>query len=147
KCGTVIEPLLKLQWWANCKDLAAQALKAIGDGDVRFSPERFTQMETDWLEGIRDWCVSRQLWWGHRIPLYYCLDCDPGVEEGDDGVFRQALANAQPIPSVGRPSECPRCHGSNLEQDPDVLDTWFSSALWPHATLGWPEETPDVGYF
>lgn len=147
KCGTVIEPLLKLQWWANCKDLAAQALEAIRSGKVRFTPERFTQMETDWLEGIRDWCVSRQLWWGHRIPLYYCLECDPGVEVGDDGGLRQALANAQPIASVEPPSSCPRCGGGNLAQDPDVLDTWFSSALWPHATLGWPEETDDLAYF
>lgn len=147
KCGTVIEPLLKLQWWANCKDLAAQALEAIRSGRVRFTPERFTQMETDWLEGIRDWCVSRQLWWGHRIPLHYCLDCDPGVEKNEDGTFRQALANARPIAAVDRPAACPHCGGGNLEQDPDVLDTWFSSALWPHATLGWPEQSADLSYF
>lgn len=146
KCGTVIEPLLKLQWWADCTDLAGQALESIRSGRVTFTPERFTQMETDWLESIRPWCVSRQLWWGHRIPLHYCLSCDPAVTRDEHGMLQVGQA-VQPIASVEPPASCPRCGGTELEQDPDVLDTWFSSALWPHATLGWPRETPELGYF
>ncbi|MGV3723597.1 MAG: valine--tRNA ligase, partial [Actinomycetota bacterium] len=146
KCGTVIEPLLKLQWWADCTDLANQALESIRSRRVTFTPERFTQMETDWLESIRPWCVSRQLWWGHRIPLHYCLACDPAVTRDENGALQVGQA-AQPIASVEPPKACPRCGGSELEQDPDVLDTWFSSALWPHATLGWPRETPELDYF
>lgn len=146
KCGTVIEPLLKLQWWADCTDLANQALEAIRSGRVTFTPERFTEMETNWLEGIRPWCVSRQLWWGHRIPLYYCLSCDPAVTRDEHGTL-QVGQNVQTIASVEPPASCPRCGGTELEQDPDVLDTWFSSALWPHATLGWPQETPELEYF
>ena len=146
KCGTVIEPLLKLQWWARCDALAAKALAAVRSGRVTFTPERFARLETDWLENIRPWCVSRQLWWGHRIPLFYCLDCDLGVER-DPAAGLQVREDARPIASVERPERCPGCGGSDLEQDPDVLDTWFSSALWPHATLGWPEQTPELDYF
>ncbi len=146
KCGTVIEPLLKLQWFAACRDLADQALAAIRAGRVDYTPERFRQMEIDWLEGIRDWCVSRQLWWGHRIPLWYCLQCDSGVSRLSKGAL-QVGSDVKPIPSVEKPDTCPHCGGSEMEQDPDVLDTWFSSALWPHATLGWPEATDDLGYF
>jgi len=146
RCSTVIEPLLKLQWWADCSDLASQSLAAIRSGRVRFTPERFTQMETDWLESIRPWCVSRQLWWGHRIPLHYCLACDEAVTRDEHGALQVGQA-AQPIASVEPPQSCPRCGGGALEQDPDVLDTWFSSALWPHATLGWPQDTPELGYF
>ncbi|MFN3650994.1 MAG: valine--tRNA ligase [Armatimonadota bacterium] len=146
KCGTVVEPLLKLQWWARCDELAAKALAAIRANRVTFTPERFRQMETEWLENIRPWCVSRQLWWGHRIPLFYCLACDDAVSRGPSGEL-QVGESAQPIASVEPPSQCPRCGGSELEQDPDVLDTWFSSALWPHATLGWPERTDDLAAF
>ncbi len=146
KCGTVIEPLLKLQWWARCEELAAGALRAIREGRVRFVPERFRVMEEEWLENIRPWCLSRQLWWGHRIPLYYCPACDTGIERGADGQVR-ALADACPTASVDPPTACPRCGAGALEQDPDVLDTWFSSALWPHATLGWPQPTEDLSCF
>lgn len=145
KCGTVIEPLLKLQWFASMRDLADKALAAIRERRVTFTPERFTQSELDWLENIRDWCVSRQLWWGHRIPLWYCPACDPGVSQGAAGL--RVGENAQPVASVERPAACPRCGATDLEQDPDVLDTWFSSALWPHATLGWPKQTPELEYF
>jgi valyl-tRNA synthetase len=159
RCGTVIEPLLKLQWWARCRDLADLALEAIRTDRVTYTPERFRQMETDWLENIRDWCVSRQLWWGHRIPLYYCLQCDPGVRrtappagenpagENADEIAIQVMENAQPIASVEPPERCPRCGSTELAQDPDVLDTWFSSALWPFATLGWPRDTADLRRF
>ncbi len=146
KCGTVIEPLLKLQWWANCSDLAASALATIRARKVTYTPERFTQMETDWLESIRPWCVSRQLWWGHRIPLWYCLACDGEVARTSAGSLAIG-EKAQPIPSVERPAACPRCAGNELEQDPDVLDTWFSSALWPFVTMGWPERTDTLATF
>lgn len=151
KCGTVIEPLLKLQWFARCRELADLALTAIRAGRVTYTPERFTQMETDWLENIRDWCVSRQLWWGHRIPLFYCLPCNEGRllfhEVGGQREISTVLDGAAPIPAVEKPAACPKCGGTELMQDPDVLDTWFSSALWPHATLGWPEQTPELEYF
>lgn len=153
KCGTVIEPLLKLQWWARCDELAAKTIQAIDERRVTFLPERFTQMETEWLRNIRPWCVSRQQWWGHRIPLYYCRTCDAanlvfaGPESEQAGELINVLENAQPIPSVQPPTACPRCNSSELVQDPDVLDTWFSSGLWPLATLGWPEKTEDLARF
>lgn len=152
KCGTVIEPLLKLQWWARCRELADEALAAIRANRVTFTPERFRQMDVEWLENIRDWCVSRQLWWGHRIPLYYCLQCDPGVSLGAAiaGFAERNLnvgEDARPIPSVDPPHACPRCGGTELAQDADVLDTWFSSALWPWATLGGPEPEADLQSF
>ena len=105
------------------------ALQAVKDGRIRFVPERFTKIYCQWLENIRDWCISRQLWWGHRIPVWYCRDC--GAE----------IASREDITS------CCACGSSKIDQDPDVLDTWFSSALWPFSTLGWPEETADLGYF
>jgi valyl-tRNA synthetase len=144
RCDTVVEPLLKLQWFARCRELADLALGAIREGRVTFTPRRFTQMEVDWLESIRDWCVSRQLWWGHRIPLWYCTRCDPGVTAEESGML--VREDAKPLASVDPPGPCARC-GAPLEQDPDVLDTWFSSALWPHATLGWPERTEDLARF
>jgi len=147
KCGTIIEPLLKLQWWARCDDLARKSLEAVRSGRVTFTPERFTKMETDWLENIRPWCVSRQLWWGHRIPLYYCLECDPGIRKDASGSeVVSVLDGARPTPSVDPPDKCPQC-GGRMAQDPDVLDTWFSSALWPIATLGWPRKSEDLEAF
>lgn len=145
RCGSVIEPLLKLQWFARCRELADLALGAVRQGRVEFVPARFRQMEIEWLEGIRDWCVSRQLWWGHRIPFWYCLECNAGELELDgEGEILQVLAGASPVASPVRPERCARCGDGEFRQDPDVLDTWFSSALWPHATLGWPERTPDL---
>jgi valyl-tRNA synthetase len=146
KCGTVIEPLLKLQWWVRCDDLARKALDAIRAGRVTYTPERFTQMETEWLASIRPWCISRQIWWGHRIPFHYCLQCDPGVSRRERAAL-EVRENAQPIASVDPPENCPRCGSTELAQDPDVLDTWVSSALWPFATLGWPRETPELAAF
>ena len=105
------------------KPLAEPAIKAVEDGEIRFIPSRFTNIYTHWMENIRDWCISRQLWWGHRIPVWYCQDCGEVICQKDD------------------PTTCPKCGSSRLEQDPDVLDTWFSSALWPFSTLGWPEQT------
>jgi valyl-tRNA synthetase len=133
RCGTMLEPLLSEQWFMKMQDLAVPALAALGEGPgsvprVRFSPERFRPMVVEWLQNIRDWCLSRQLWWGQRIPVYTCEACG------------RELAAVEP------PAACPQCGGA-LRQDPDVLDTWFSSALWPFATLGWPDATPDLAYF
>ena len=128
RCKTVIEPYLSEQWFCRMKDLAAPAIRAVQDGRVRFHPERWTRFYLSWMEQIRDWNISRQLWWGHRIPVWYC-------------------ACGEVIASIEAPPGCPRCGGRDLTQDPDILDTWFSSALWPFATLGWPEETEDLRYF
>ncbi|MDK2820999.1 MAG: valyl-tRNA synthetase [Clostridia bacterium] len=129
RCGTVIEPLVSPQWFVRMAPLAAPAAQAAKEGEVRFIPERFTKIYLNWVENIRDWCISRQLWWGHRIPVWYCQQCGEEICRRED------------------PTECPICGSTALEQDPDVLDTWFSSALWPFSTLGWPEETPELKEF
>ncbi|MGI9190280.1 MAG: valine--tRNA ligase [Longimicrobiaceae bacterium] len=129
RCGTVVEPRLSEQWFVRMRPLAEPALAASRDGRVRFTPERWTKVYEHWMENIRDWCISRQLWWGHRIPVWYCGDCGEMIVARND------------------PSACPACGGAQLEQDPDVLDTWFSSWLWPFSTLGWPEETEDLKTF
>ena len=127
--GEIIEPMVSTQWFVQIKPLAEAALAAVQEGRIRIVPERFTKVYYNWLENIEDWCISRQLWWGHRIPVWYCQNC------GEMIVSRQD------------PAQCPVCSSSRLEQDPDVLDTWFSSGLWPFSTLGWPEQTPDYKYF
>ncbi len=152
RCGTVIEPLLKPQWWMRCDELATKARSAIESGRVRFAPDRFAGMALSWLEQIRPWCLSRQLWWGHRIPLWYCTDlaCEPAVVWAPgEGEPRPATisAGARPVASIDRPASCPRCGNSELVQDPDVLDTWFSSALWPVAVLGGPGDSADMRRF
>ncbi|MBF6590116.1 MAG: valine--tRNA ligase [Ktedonobacterales bacterium] len=129
RCGTVIEPLISMQWWVKMAPLATGALGAVKYGQMRIVPERFTKTYLDWLEHIRDWNISRQLWWGHRIPAWYCQACGEVVVARED------------------PSTCPRCGSERLERDADVLDTWFSSWLWPFSTLGWPEDTPDLRQF
>ncbi len=129
RCQTMVEPTLSRQWFVRMKPLAEPAIKAVREGRIRFVPERFTKIYLDWLENIRDWCISRQLWWGHRIPVWYCDDCGETVASGTDL------------------SACPACGRENIEQDPDVLDTWFSSALWPFSTLGWPGKTVDLDRF
>lgn len=123
RCDTVIEPLVSKQWFVKMKPLAEPAIRAVREGRIRFVPERFTKIYLNWMENIRDWCISRQLWWGHRIPVWYCQDC------------------AQVICTKGEAQVCPQCGSADLVRDPDVLDTWFSSALWPFSTLGWPEQT------
>ena len=128
RCGTRIEPLITLQWWCEMNDLAAPAIDAIRSGRVTFTPQQQNNVALDWLENIRPWCVSRQLWWGHRIPVWYCPDGHHTAAES-------------------APDACAECGSKGLTQDEDVLDTWFSSALWPFATLGWPDETPDLDYF
>jgi len=129
RCETIIEPLISPQWFVKMAPLAAPALEAVNSGRIRFVPERLTRVYLNWMENIRDWCVSRQLWFGHAIPVWYCDDC-----QGQ-------------IASVEDPTSCHHCGSARLRQDTDVLDTWFSSALWPHSTLGWPEETQDLSYF
>ncbi|HYF00973.1 MAG TPA: class I tRNA ligase family protein, partial [Planctomycetota bacterium] len=128
RCGTIVEPYLSEQWFVSMKPLAAPAVQAVKGGDVRFVPERWTKVYLDWMENIRDWCISRQIWWGHRIPVWYCP-------------ASHAVAAAED------PKTCAACGSTELRQDEDVLDTWFSSALWPFATLGWPDETPDLEKF
>ena len=131
RSGTVLEPLLLDQWYLSIKSLADPALDAVRDGTIRIIPERFARVYFNWMENIRDWCISRQLWWGHRIPVYYC-DA-PGCDEQ--------------WASIDEPQQCPGCGGTDFHQDPDVLDTWFSSGLWPFSTLGWPEDTADMRIF
>lgn len=128
RCHTVVEPLVSKQWYVKMEPLAKPAIEAVQDGRTVFVPERFTKIYMNWLENIRDWCISRQLWWGHRIPAWYCESC------GETSVSREDL------------TVCPHC-GGKVEQDPDVLDTWFSSALWPFSTMGWPDETPELKKF
>jgi len=129
RCLTMIEPRVSLQWFIQTQPLAKAAIKAVKESSITIIPERFTKIYFDWMENIKDWCISRQLWWGHRIPVWHCQDC------GESTV------------SVDEPSNCEHCSSKQIIQDPDVLDTWFSSALWTHSTLGWPEDTDDLRYF
>ncbi len=131
RCGTTVEPMVKPQWFVAMEELAKPAIKAIETGELKFVPERFDKIYLHWLTNIRDWCISRQLWWGHRIPAWYCDDCGE--------VIVDKTKNA--------PKVCPKCGSVHLHQDEDTLDTWFSSALWPFSTLGWPEETKELKYF
>ena len=129
RCKTTIEPMVKQQWFVRMKEMAQPAIEVYKSGKLRFVPDNFGKTYLHWLEGIRDWCISRQLWWGHRIPAYYCQDC------GEIVVAKTA------------PDTCPKCGGHHFKQDEDTLDTWFSSALWPFSTLGWPEKTEEMEYF
>ncbi len=129
RCKTTIEPMIKKQWFVKMDELINPAVEAVKTGDIKLVPESMEKTYFNWTDNIRDWCISRQLWWGHRIPAYYCPEC------GEITVARTA------------PDKCPKCGCNHLEQDPDTLDTWFSSALWPFSTLGWPEKTKDLEYF
>lgn len=129
RCSTTIEPRVSLQWFVKMQPLAEPAIKVAKEGKVKFVPERFDKIYYNWMENIKDWCISRQLWWGHRIPAWYCEDCGEIIVSRED------------------PTHCSKCGSTNLKQDPDTLDTWFSSALWPFSTLGWPEQTEDLKYF
>ena len=129
RCHTTVEPMIKKQWFVKMNEMAKPAIEAVKNGDLRFVPGHFDRTYLHWLENIRDWCISRQLWWGHRIPAYYCDDC------GEIVVAKET------------PSVCPKCGCTHFTQDEDTLDTWFSSALWPFSTLGWPEKTPELEYF
>ena len=129
RCHTTVEPMIKQQWFVKMEELAKPAIEAIKNGDLRFVPERFNKIYLHWLENIRDWCISRQIWWGHRIPAYYCDEC------------------GEVVVGHGAPEKCPKCGCTHFTQDEDTLDTWFSSALWPFSTLGWPDQTEDLDYF
>jgi valyl-tRNA synthetase len=129
RCGTTVEPIISKQWYVKMEDLAKPAIEVVKSGKTKFVPERFDKIYFNWMENIQDWCISRQLWWGHRIPVYYCQDC------GEMMVLEDA------------PNACTKCGSTNIKQDNDVLDTWFSSALWPFSTLGWPHKTEDLEYF
>ena len=128
RCGTVVEPRVSTQWFVKMEPLAKPAIDAVKDGDIRFIPERMDKVYYNWMENIKDWCISRQLWWGHQIPAWYC-EC------------------GETIVSEAVPTVCPKCGGTHLTRDPDTLDTWFSSALWPFSTLGWPDNTEELKYF
>ena len=129
RCHNDVEPLISAQWFVKMAPLAKEALRVAYDGDIRFVPERFTKTYTNWMENVHDWCISRQLWWGHQIPAYYCDDC------GEMTVSKETV------------TACPKCGSTHVRQDEDVLDTWFSSALWPFSTMGWPDKTPELEYF
>ena len=129
RCHNDVEPIISAQWFVKMKPLAEAAIKVVEDGEVKFVPDRFAKTYLNWMENVHDWCISRQLWWGHQIPVWYCADCGHMTVSRTD------------------PTECEACHSKNIERDPDVLDTWFSSALWPFSTLGWPEKTEDLDYF
>ncbi|MAG35022.1 MAG: valine--tRNA ligase, partial [Dehalococcoidia bacterium] len=131
RCGTVVEPRISEQWFAKQTVLAQPAIQAVKDGRIKFVPQHFERTYLHWMENVHDWEISRQLWWGHRIPVWYCQQCSETIV---------------PRPDEGDPERCPECSGA-IEQDPDVLDTWFSSALWPFSTLGWPDQTEDLAYF
>ena len=129
RCGTTVEPYLSEQWFVKTKPLAERGVQAVKDGRIKWTPEQWEKTYFNWMENIRDWCISRQLWWGHRIPAWECADCGHiTVAEND-------------------PSECEHCHSKNIQQESDVLDTWFSSALWPFSTMGWPDDAPELKYF
>ncbi|MDZ7262007.1 MAG: valine--tRNA ligase [candidate division KSB1 bacterium] len=129
RCDTILEPYLSEQWFVKVKPLAEPALRVVQEGQIKLHPDKWVKVYTNWMENIRDWCISRQLWWGHRIPVYYCLDCQ------------------EMMVAVDAPKECTQCGSQRIRQDEDVLDTWFSSWLWPFSTMGWPEETPELKYF
>ena len=129
RCGTTVEPISSKQWFVKMEPLAKEAIRVVKDEEIKFVPARFTKTYLNWMENVRDWCISRQLWWGHRIPAYYCDECG------------EMVVSAEEI------SVCPKCGSAHMHQDSDVLDTWFSSALWPFSTLGWPEDTEELKYF
>ena len=129
RCDTIVEPIVSEQWFLKVASLADRAMQAVADGSIKIVPDRFTKVYFNWMENLRDWCISRQLWWGHRIPVWYCRKCSTLTAAVDDA------------------TECSACKSTDIYQDPDVLDTWFSSALWPHSTLGWPDDTEDFSYF
>ena len=129
RCGTTVEPMIKQQWFVKMDDLIKPAVEGVKNGDIKLLPKRMEKTYFNWTDNIRDWCISRQLWWGHRIPAYYCNEC------------------GEMVVSKNAPEKCPKCGCTHMTQDPDTLDTWFSSALWPFSTLGWPEKTEDLDYF
>ena len=129
RCGTTVEPVTSAQWFVKMEPLAKEAIRVVKEGRIKFVPERFTKIYMNWMENVHDWCISRQLWWGHRIPAWYCDECGHITVAKED------------------PSCCEHCGSTHIHQEEDVLDTWFSSGLWPFSTMGWPEQTPELAYF
>lgn len=145
RCGTAIEPLISTQWFVEMKNLAKPAIEVVEKDKVKIIPDKYKKVYLEWMANIKDWCISRQLWWGHRIPVYYCQDC---FKELEDKTQAMTVKNTKGmIVSATKPDKCPNCGSTNITQDEDVLDTWFSSALWPFATLGWPDKTADMKKF
>jgi valyl-tRNA synthetase len=150
RCTNNIEPLVSEQWFVSMKDMAKPAIKAAKDEEIKFYPPSWKKPFISWIENIQDWCISRQIWWGHRIPVWYCKECSTkGLKFSEKGTLsRISFKNgAEPIVSFNKPDKCPKCSGQNLLQDPDVLDTWFSSALWPFSVFNWPEKSKDLDYY
>jgi len=158
RCHTMVEPRLSPQWFVKMEPLAKPAIAAVKSGKIKFYPERWTKVYLDWMENIRDWCISRQIWWGHRIPVYYCKKCietgirksqttNPKLQTNTKSKIQNSESGAGVIVSKTRPEKCPTCGSADIEQDPDVLDTWFSSWLWPLSTFGWPKDAPELKYF
>ena len=160
RCHTMIEPRLSPQWFVKMKPLAKPAIDAVKKKRIRFYPARWTKVYLDWMNNIRDWCISRQIWWGHRIPVYYCKRCVEAIKDqrpeakdykkdksGFEKISDHQSVEKGIIVSKVKPDKCPHCGSTDIEQDPDVLDTWFSSWLWPFSTFGWPQETPELKYF
>ena len=152
RCKTVVEPYLSIQWFVKIKPLAEPAIKAVEDGRIRIIPESWTNNYMGWMRDIKDWCISRQIWWGHQIPAWYCENCNSEFLHKRETILRTGeittqvtiLQGAKPIVARAEPTRCPECGGNKFLRDPDVLDTWFSSGLWPFSTLGWPEQTPEL---
>jgi valyl-tRNA synthetase len=152
RCKTVVEPYLSPQWFVKIKPLAEPAIQAVEDGRIRIIPEGWTNNYLGWMRDIKDWCISRQIWWGHQIPAWYCENCNGGLfvkkmRRGDSATAHTLftiLQGAKPLVARTAPTHCPDCNGTNFIRDPDVLDTWFSSALWPFSTLGWPDQTAEL---
>ncbi len=141
RCSSVIEPLVSEQWFLKVEEMSKRAMQVVEEGKLKFYPASWAKPYLLWLENLRDWCISRQIWWGHRIPVYYCVS---GTKADDkETPDKRPRSNCPPMVSVEAPKKCPACGGTHIEQDPDVLDTWFSSALWPFSVLGWPDSRPD----
>jgi len=159
RCHTMVEPRLSPQWFVKMEPLAKKAIDAVNEGRIKFYPERWTKVYLDWMNNIRDWCISRQIWWGHRLPVYYCNNCtkqaNGSMVDSQWSIDKTISSDHRPstidkkgiIVAKKRPEKCPICGSTEIEQDPDVLDTWFSSWLWPFSTFGWPKETPELKYF
>ncbi|MCM8801184.1 MAG: valine--tRNA ligase [Candidatus Omnitrophica bacterium] len=149
RCNTIIEPYLSTQWFVKMKPLAEPAIKVVKEGRIRFHPKRWTKVYLNWMENIKDWCISRQIWWGHRLPVYYCRDCQQRDKSQTPDSNSQINLKEEPglIVSKEKPEKCPFCGSTDIYQDEDVLDTWFSSWLWPFATFYWPKETEELKYF
>lgn len=144
RCKTIVEPYLSIQWFVKIKPLAEPAITAVEHGRIRIIPESWTNNYMGWMRDIKDWCISRQIWWGHQIPAWYCEQCNGAFLRSKHDNRPLIGLDATPIVATSTPEECPECGSTNLVQDPDVLDTWFSSGLWPFSTLGWPEQTPEL---